>query len=149
MAAVAVDAGVEAPPLEERDVGVEAELPARLRVAPVDALRVGRERTVPDAHDVRTALLEPRLPRPAVAGRGDHGAGRVELRRADLVHEEVGDAEPDAVLRLAAAAHREELRPAHVLDAVAVRGVLRPDFPGDPAAAQELQARRQLVAPRL
>src|SRR5206468_3727685 len=93
MSAVPVDARVEAQILEQRDGRVEARLPRRLRVTPIDAGRLG-------AIDIRSALLQTSLPCAAVADSGDDVARRVERRRAHLVQEEVADAEANAILRL-------------------------------------------------
>ena len=71
------------------------------------------------------------------------------MRRTNLVQEEVGDAEADAVLRLATAADRQEvLAGAEVVDAVAVVGELRADFPRNATALQNAEVRGELVAPR-
>ena len=100
VAAVPVDARVETQIVPEGDLRVEALLPRRLRVAPEHARRSRAGERADRARRVRSALLEPRLARSAVADRGQHGARRTELRRTNLVQEEVGDAVADAVLRL-------------------------------------------------
>jgi hypothetical protein len=73
----------------------------------------------------------PAFPVPPSQDRREHAAVRVERGRAHPVHEEVGDAEADAVLRLSAAADGQELRAAHVVDAIAVGRQLRADLPCD------------------
>src|SRR5688500_5527137 len=99
VAAVAVDAGIKPQAVHDGHRRVVAHLPDRLRVAPVHARRLG-------ARNVRPALLDAALPASTVADRRAEigGAGRREHRLAHLVHEEVRDAEADAVLCLAAAA---------------------------------------------
>src|SRR5438874_5820705 len=141
MPAIAVDARIESQVLIERDGRVEARLPGRLRVPPVDARR---DRAV----HIRSALLEPSLSSAAVAERGEDLSRWVECDRADPVQEEVGDAEADAVLRLpAAAGDCEELRTAHVLDAIPIVGELRAELPSDAPALEDTRIGRELVAP--
>ncbi len=150
VAAVAVDARVETQIVPERDLRVEALLPRRLRVAPEHARRGRAGERADGTRRIRSALLEPGLaPFRRRRSRTARRPSDSSTAERTLYMKKSRDAVADAVLRLTTTADRQEvLTGAEVVDAVAVVGELRADFPRDATALQNAEVRRELVAPR-
>src|SRR5690606_296306 len=140
VAAVALDARVEAQPVPEREPRAEPELPRGLRVAPEHLVGLVAR------HD-RAALLLAADTASRVTERLRHEPAFVDLGRHDPVHEDVGEAEADPMLGLPA--RTDELDAAQIHDAVAHRGELRVDLPREVVTLDHADAYAQLVPPRV